>query len=233
MIDVVCVKWGTEYSDNYVHILKAMIERNTTIPHRFLCFSDTEIDGIETRALPEIDLKGWWNKLYLFSSGNKLSERIVYFDLDTVITGNIDFFLKYNGNFCGIENLGVHNKYEWGEHYKNIFQSGVMAWKKPWANFIWDVFKDQQFQIIKDVRGDGEFIHILFNKINKKPDLFQHLWPNKLKSYKYQVYDEGLDNTVIICFHGEPRPHQAINETTHPWGTKFEPRPWLANYWRL
>ena len=38
MIDVVCVKWGTEYSDNYVHILKAMVERNTTIPHRFSLF---------------------------------------------------------------------------------------------------------------------------------------------------------------------------------------------------
>ncbi len=239
MIDIVCVKCGTEYSDEYVRILKASIDRNTTIPHRFICLSDTEIDGIETKRLsrgigkPWIRIDGWWNKLQLFNPSFQLAERVIYFDLDTVITGNLDFFLEYNGDFCGIENLGVANRFEQHWLYKNVFQSGVMAWKNDWPIFIWKTFEEHHKEIMKKVRGDGEFLHMLFKQLNIKPDLFQNLWPNKLKSYKYQAYEGGIGEASIICFHGEPRPHQAINETTYPWGIEFIPSPWVKTYWRL
>lgn len=236
-IDVVCVKWGTEYSDEYVHILKAMVERNTTIPFSFKAFTDGPIEGIDTYPLPS-GLNGWWNKLHLFSKHlsyeNVLNERVVYFDLDTVITNNIDFFLQYTGDFMGIENLGVNNRFENGELYKNVFQSGVMAWNRDWAHFIWDIFFDRKEEILKHIRGDGELLHDIFTQLNIPVDLFQHKFPNKMKSYKYQVYETGLDSeTAIVCFHGTPRPHEAIDQITYPWGAEFLPSPWVGEHWKL
>jgi len=238
MLDVVCVKWGTEYSDDYVKILKAMVERNTTVPFNFKAFTDGPIEGIDTYQLPS-GLNGWWNKLYLFAKhhayDNVLCDRVVYFDLDTVITKNIDFFMQYDGNFCGIENLGVNNRYENPENYRNVFQSGVLAWRRDWATFIWDIFVDRKEEILQNVRGDGELLHMIFSQFDHNIDLFQHIWPGKLKSYKYQVYETGLDDeTAIVCFHGTPRPHEAIGpESTFPWGVEFVANPWVGDYWKL
>jgi len=233
MLDVVCVKWGTEFSDDYVHILKAMVARNTTIEYNFVCFSDNIIDGIDTRWLPD-GLNGWWNKLYLFSEKAALSERVVYFDLDTIITDNIDWLLSYDGLMMGIENLGVNNRFENPEAYANRFQSGIMAWNQKENTPIWKLFEAHQDDIVKKFYGDGEFLHYIFQHTGNKPDLVQHIYPNKLRSYKYQCYDEGLvPGTAIVCFHGVPRPHQAISETTYPWGIEFIPSPWVGDYWKL
>lgn len=235
--DVVCVLWGNEYSDDYVKILKSMVERNSTVPFNFKAFTDRPIDGIDTIPLPA-GLTGWWNKIYLFSKRHvytdTLSKRVVYFDLDTVITGNIDFLLQYDGELMGIENLGINNRFEDREKYKNVFQSGVLAWNQEACAYICDVFVDRKDEILANIRGDGEYMHILFSQLGKKPDLLQHLYPGKLKSYKYEVYETGLDDeTSIVCFHGTPRPHEAIDQTTYPWGVEFQPSPWVGDFWRL
>ena len=57
MIDknIICMKWGTKFGASYVNRLYDMVERNTTVPHRFVCFTD-DANGlnpnIETRPLP-------------------------------------------------------------------------------------------------------------------------------------------------------------------------------------
>jgi hypothetical protein len=231
MIDVVCVLWGDKYSDDYVRILKASVARNTTIPHRFVCLSDRKIKGVETLHL-EGGLEGWWNKLMLFNSAIGFGNRIVYLDLDTVITGNIDFLLQYNGNFMGIENLGVaHPKDKM--IYRGEFQSGVMAWDKEYASFIWPTFVHNKSNL-NGLAGDGEFLNAMFKTMNDDPDLLQRLYPGKIQSFKYESYFTGdLDEVSIVCFHGDPRPHQAISETTNSWGVIYQPRPWIEKYWRL
>ena len=42
MINIVCVKWGTKYGPEYVNVLRAMIKRNLSLPHRFICFTDNK-----------------------------------------------------------------------------------------------------------------------------------------------------------------------------------------------
>ena len=229
---VTCVKWGTEFSDDYVRILRDSVARNTTVPHDFICFSDTKIDGVDTIAL-EPGLTGWWNKMLLFK-GDVEANHIVYFDLDTVITGNIDWLMNYRGKMLGIENLGTKNRFEDGTKYQRVFQSGVMAWQRDFGKQIWNIFEEQKENVINGpVRGDGEFLHVLFCLNACGVDLLQYLWPGKLKSYKYEVYETGLDDeTAIVCFHGTPRPHEAIDRTTYPWGVEFLPSLWIADHWR-
>lgn len=230
MIDVVCVKWGDKFSDDNVRILKAMVERNTTVDHRFICFSDKLIDGVDCKPLQE-GYEGWWNKMYLFSPDAELNERVVYIDLDTLIVDNIDWLLNYDGNFMGINDLGITNhKYEDTTKYEGVMQSGVLAWNSRECYDIWDAFDLKADTWMQKYRGDGEFLNALIDPT----DLLQNKFPNKLRSYKYECYDDGIpEGTSIICFHGEPSPEQAINETVKPWGVTYEPREWVGDYWKI
>ena len=56
-----------------------------------------------------------------------------------------------------------------------------------------------QAVVMNKFRGDGEYL----NSIVKSRDLLQHLYPNKVQSYKYTVYPDKLEDTSIICFHGD------------------------------
>ena len=111
MITVACVFWGDKFSDDYVYNLKSMVERNTTVPHQFVCFSDRELEGIKTvKLIPGYE--GWWNKMQMFNTDFRLGNRVVYLDLDTLIVDNIDWLLEYDGMFMGIEDLGAVNEHQ-------------------------------------------------------------------------------------------------------------------------
>ena len=195
MITVCCVLWGDKFSEDYVHKLKRAVEKNTTIEHEFVCLSDRQIEGVKTKILKG-GYKGWWNKLQLFDG--EIKGRIVYLDLDTLITSSIDWLLSYTGTFAGIEDLGVANAHQ--QHLKGVLQSGVMAWRSEAMDWIDFEFKFTQAVVMNKFRGDGEYL----NSIVKSRDLLQHLYPNKVQSYKYTVYPDKLEDTSIICFHGRP-----------------------------
>lgn len=227
MISVVCVCWGSKFPLEYVYNLKSMVETNTTIDHEFVCFSDKKINGVETRILkPGYD--GWWNKLQLFDTSRGLRERVVYLDLDTLITGNIDWLLNYTGRFMGIEDVGAVNSHQ--PHLKNVLQTGVMAWDYYLNGNIWNTLSiDEDYR--SQFRGDGECLNAYVSPVAR--DLLQHVYPGRLKSYKYQVYpNKPSEKTSIVCFHGRPSIIQAINESvTTPMQTYY-PQKWIKEYWR-
>jgi hypothetical protein len=90
----------------YVEILHDMVMRNLAGGHegKFVCFTDDPEPyavGIEKRELPCLGLNGWWNKLSLFRDDLfPEGDRILYFDLDTLITGRLDEIVKYDGEFA-------------------------------------------------------------------------------------------------------------------------------------
>ncbi len=114
--NVVCMKWGTLYSADWVNKLYGMVKRNTTWNIRFVCLTD-DPSGIrpevECRPLPALNLAKsafagkrngtdpWWNKLSVFREAlYDLSGMTLYLDLDVVIVGNIDSFFTHPGRFC-------------------------------------------------------------------------------------------------------------------------------------
>lgn len=227
MITVACVFWGTKFSVEYVHNLKSMVEKNTTVDHKFICLSDKKIEGIETRILKP-GYEGWWNKLQLFDLAHNLGERVVYLDLDTLIVNSIDWLLEYRGNFMGIEDVGAVNAHQ--PHLKGVLQTGVMAFNSYMNAKLWtELSVNKEFR--SNFRGDGECLNHTISPLSR--DLLQNLYPGRLKSYKYQVYPNKPDNnTSIICFHGRPSITQAINEiVTTPMQT-YHPQKWIKEYWR-
>lgn len=227
MITVSCVLWGSKFSLDYVYNLKRAVEENTTIPHEFVCFTDKEIPGI-TSIILDPGYEGWWNKLQLFNTTKLVTDRMVYLDLDTIITGNLDWLLQYDGKFMGIEDVGAVNAHQ--PHLKNQLQSGVMAWNYYANSYIWNELSKNK-NITTRFRGDGELLNTFIQPLGR--DLLQHLYPGKLKSYKYQVYPDKLTpETSIVCFHGRPSIIEAISKTIATPMKTFHPQQWIKKYWR-
>jgi hypothetical protein len=231
---IVCLKWGKKYSAKYVNILYESVKRNTTYPFEFICFTEDDTglnDKISIRPLnPPMLLEGWWNKLYLFNSSNGLSGNIFYIDLDTVITKNIDDIINFNNDSFRIMSKGqLQETAEDKNKFKNDYASGIMSWDHSKYTYVWDIF-EQNLSVCKKIPGDQDFIKLVVHDVT----FFQDIFPNKIYSYKYQCYHDGLpDDASIICFHGQPSIEEAISTTVHPWGVTYEPRAWVANYWRM
>jgi len=117
-LNFACVYYGDKYKIEYVEKLYNMVQRHTTLPHNFICFTDsTIIQRRLKRTLPghkiifrqfhRHDFKGWFNKLQLFSPEAELIGNTLYMDLDIVILDNIDCFFTCgkDHNFVGMNDF--------------------------------------------------------------------------------------------------------------------------------
>lgn len=103
----------------------------------FLCLTDNKegLDmGIECLDLEE-GWTGWWGKATLFKLPCK--GRMVYIDLDMIITGNIDEILKYNGPFGILKTDDL----ECEKTNKNGYNSSIMIWSSESFYPVYDVLQ--------------------------------------------------------------------------------------------
>ena len=54
MINFVCIYYGNKYTFPYVKNLHNMVERNLTIPHRFICFTDNTVISHNEKNLKQL-----------------------------------------------------------------------------------------------------------------------------------------------------------------------------------
>ncbi len=93
MITVYSVLWGDKYHKGYAYALRDAVKANLTIDHDFVCITDQDLPGITTIA-PPVPYHGWWQKIGLFAP-QLASGPSLYFDLDVVITGNLDYLVEF------------------------------------------------------------------------------------------------------------------------------------------
>lgn len=222
MLNIVCVNAGNYEGKGaeYVNILFDMCRRNLSekVKFDFTCFTDNAEDleaGIKTRPLPE-NLKGWWSKLYLFKKGLfEDGDRILYFDLDTVLTGGIDEIVKYDGEFAILRDF----------YRSEGLQSSVMAWKanNPSLNGLWDRYERDEYPIgMKG--GDQEWIETFYRagawRISDMLDIFQDIFSEQFVSYKVSCRNLFPKGAKVVVFHGHPRPHEILTG-------------WVPNVWKI
>lgn len=200
---VVCVKVGTKYGPEYVNRLAAMVARQTTLPYEFVCLTDDETGLDVAWADIRTGLTGWWEKLVLFQPHPFLFERrVIFLDLDTVIVGNMDFLLEYSGHFAILRDFYDHKH----------MGSAVMSFEPGFGQHIFtDYTKEQEGRWW----GDQAWIEHCV----KDADRWQDLYHGMVVSYKVHCQDGIPEGARVICFHGEPRPHQV----TH--------LPWMQEHW--
>ena len=171
------------------------------IKHDFVCLSDTEVpcDRIELQD----NLPGWWSKLELFRKG-LFDTKVLYFDLDTVFMGNIDLLAEYDHSFSMLRGFR--------EATVNRRASGIMAWNGDYS-FIYDNFKKLTPEQIAEIKMDQKFIKAQLEEHNIEPDVVQEILPGVV-SYKNDCRKKKIrpEKLSIICFHGKPRPHEAVNQ---------------------
>jgi hypothetical protein len=218
MIHCICLKFGTKYSADYVNKLFRGIERNTSKEFLFTCFTDNS-SGITTEvnieALP-ISTGDWYSKIGLYNEKlyNK-EDQIFYFDLDTVITGDLDEIFSYTGDFAILQDF----------YRPDGYGSGLMAWRPAAVNHMWTNYT----QGYKSRYGDQGWCEQQY----PGADLWQQMYPEKIISYKVHIVGKGrlrsrthtnnigtIESSSIVCFHGRPLPQDCSGQ------------PWMKENWK-
>lgn len=232
-IDCACVIHGNGYSWNYVEKLYSMLNRNISVGVKFHVYTEHD------RAVPApwikhslIDWgisgpkKSWWYKMQLFNPEFH-SGPLLYFDLDTVITKNIDWIwqlpLKY---FWAIRDF----RHLWRPTSYNI-NSSVMWWNTAQYEYVWNSFKNQQIaEMLKRYHGDQDYITDAITETDRR--FFD---VEQVNSWRWQALDGGYDfrskkyknpgagtvdakKTSILVFHGNPKPDKVQDAVVaHYW----------------
>lgn len=187
---ICCVKVGTKYGSEYVLRLRDAVARHLPVPHRFVCFTDDPVDGVECFS-PPADLPGWWSKIGLF----KLKLPLIYFDLDVVITGDLSPLLDWQG-FSAIK--------DWWQPGIN---SSVMKLSGK-ETHVWENFDPKLMRKYRG--GDQEYIGQQF------PPNLKTFPPNYFPSYKANKCQDGPPSDALaVIFHGFPKPSQCSAPWVH------------------
>lgn len=182
-----------------------MVDCFLSVPHEFYCITDKPIEGINCiEADPA--LQGWWQKIRLFKDETFKEDRVIYFDLDTYIVGSIDHLADYQGDFAMLGDF-------W---HSNRVASGVMLWNPKSCWYLWEAYLGQGKPQAEGWEvGDGWWLQ----RNCRTADILQVEFPGTFASYKSEC-TEGIPGDVsVVCFHGEPRPHQSNG--------------WAGEQWRL
>jgi hypothetical protein len=222
-IDCACVIHGTAYSWNYVERLHSMLSRHISPGIRLHVYTEA------ARPVPEPMIKhvlepwpitnpkkSWWYKMQLFNPEHHAGP-MLYFDLDVVIVGNLDWIWQQSpSQFYAIRDF----KHLWRPTFYGI-NSSVMWWDTQQYARIWEKFKQQNLEhVMKKHHGDQDYIT---EEIPMKERRFFD--SQRVQSWRWQLLDGGynfvkkqhhipgsgtqlLPSTSILVFHGNPKPAQ-------------------------
>ena len=229
---VLCLKHGNKYSAEYVNVLKKMTQRNLTVAHEFVCFTEDPkgIDpDIRILPLPAVVLKGWWYKTMLFNPHLPIQGTMLFIDLDVIIFKNIDkLFTHKPGEFCVCRDFNRCFQPNWQK-----MNSSVVRWSTGQHPQIYNNFIKDPHTISKRFHGDQDW---LFDQVKKH----YQFWPDEwIQSYKWEMRGNpklvrqktGFKNftapgepkiksdTAVAVFHGDPNPKECVD-------------PWCQIHWK-
>lgn len=215
---VVCMKWGDKYGSEYVNRLYNMVERNLTLPFKFVCFTDNSSGinpKVEVRPLPDMDLPAdkerGWRKLSLFRKDVGLEGRVLFLDLDTVIVANINDYLTIPGKFIFIKHWKPHQAKTQG-----VGETAVYRFEAGELEFLYTYFMENMQLVKSSFRHEQAYVS---HELSKRG--IANFWPEEwMPSFKYTcMYPFPLcyfmeprlpKGAKMVVFHGNPTPDQAL-----------------------
>lgn len=182
---------GRYYTPIWVMRLQRMVAKHLTLPHRFVCLSNMSFvaDGVEVHDLHHHDWLGWWSKIELFGPAFDNAKRVLYFDLDVLITGSIDelalndeplIFTPPHPALTGEPKRDT-------SRVKYVYQTSCMAWSPPEGRRIFDDFSAKES---KRLASDQDWIA----EVEPDRPTFPVEWFKKLR----QCYDGPPPGVKVI-----------------------------------
>lgn len=156
----------------------------------------------------------WWAKMELFRPDLlPNTESILYFDLDTVICGDISTLLRCRCSFAGL-----------ADFYKPTFLgSGVLLFNPKENEVLWDRMNLVWPECISKSsiwRGDQDLIQDTLLEQGRHWVSLQNRVPG-IVSFKKHIRGKGMTGKEkVVCFHGKPRP------------ADIAPEELISKYWR-
>lgn len=220
MLTVVCLwikgRGKRAYSLDYVTRLRSMVERHLSIPHRFVCMSDTPellplgYEWIKIKR-PK-NLVPWWGKLKLFRDG-MWSGRLLYLDLDVLVTGSLDEIATFPAPFALLPDMApTFQGNAKAPHLKIVhrYNSSVMVLDAGARPDLWSKWNTN---VAYRLRSDQDWI----GEQCPNEATFPRGWFDRLYPHTAPPFDPALKVLLAIKL------KNAKAEQT---------LPWFGDYWR-
>lgn len=244
---VMCMKWGTLYSADYVNVLYRATKDHLKAPFRFVCLTDNS-EGfdpeIEAYPIPLMGLEagnysfGGWPKLSVFKPDlYGLKGRCLFIDLDSIICGDLEPMLKSGG--------GIRVIREWkrfADHFRKRQvngATGVFSFTFGTQTHLYEKFMERPLEFTKEFRSEQRFVTAYAEDM-------QFWTPEQVISFKRHLLAAPLINrfvppktppakTCVVAFHGTPRPIDVVPDRNQVWGSATRygrgAVPFVRDYW--
>lgn len=223
MRNILCLKCGTGYSEDYVIKLYNMVRRHSSYAYNFYCITDKPFfhENIKIIPLPDHNLKGWWNKPFIFSDIG-ITGTNLFLDLDIVICNDM-------------EPLWVYEEKE-VVFYRGVgrpsINSSVIRFEANSLLHLWNKFSKNKDLLVSTLKGDQDFLRLEI----LEPLFYPASW---LKSYKVELRGKEYlikgvtaianrlypgtpkinDDLIIAVVYGHPKNHNITDQ-------------WLVENWQ-
>lgn len=263
-INVICIKWGTIYSADDVNKLYAGIRRNTSRDFNFYCFTDNKAGldaNIIAKPLPKLNVPHKTNLLNYPKTaglcddhlGGLTGQRVFFFDIDSLIVGNLDELFAYPKE----DKFYIINDWQnrTGKKANQVGQASCYSFVVGTLGYVKDYFETHMDAVIHQY-GTATQQYLSAKVIEKYGAL--NFWPdNWFKSFRFHCMPNPLlrwfltpklpkfQGLKMIAFHGLPNMNEAIegvwsknpNHPKAPHGYKklykhVKPTKWILDYWR-
>lgn len=236
MNTVVCLSVGNTFKPQYVSRLYDGLKRNSKSYFDFVCICDAKNASRIREAMPygtiklhiisEIEYPKWWGKMILFQPEFQeyLNTDILYFDLDSIITGPVDSLIKMK---CPTKLSILRNFLQPPVRNPCVtpcaYGSAVMIIKRG-CNDVYLSYKSKNYNVQEmydNNGGDQKFIED--SEAPRHVTLLQDMFPDNQNYFRSVKYPTSLQEVPIgcsvLCYHGRPRPHEDQNN------------PIVVNHW--
>ncbi|ETX29258.1 hypothetical protein [Roseivivax isoporae] len=247
---IACIKWGTLFGPEYVNRLYSGVRRNLSVPVRFVCMTeeraglhpDIEVIGLPTEpfraemdaALAVANRQGAMRKTSLFREGAipDADGPVLGFDLDVVITGDLDPLLA-------LEPGKVAMRHDWTERRKGrpTGHGSVFRFDPARHGYLYDDLAAAPYAEVEKARGSEQ--RYTSHKAMDRGD-FVYIPGDWVVSFKYDCNPFPRNwlrpprlpgDARVVCFHGRPKMPEAIEGYTRSLVRRSAPCGWLAEHW--
>lgn len=237
-LTIFCVCVGERYSTDYVRRLASMFGRHLRRPFHFVCAADKpeelvgsipspngwsfEIETIEPRK----NCWGWWQLMTAYGNpGWAHGWQVMYVGLDTVITGDITDVVEERMTANRLTLLRDFSELlppDQHSVFRGSYADGVAFIPMGGVPALWEEFLIQE----PSIANTPYPMHLWMTDVLKGrgivPDFWQDVAPGLVCSFKWpEPKIIRKPREPIVCFHGEPRPEQAL-----------ELAPWIGEHWK-